>query len=377
MNKIISIGIAVIILGFAGAFFAKPALLFGSKEDKTKKKKADKEKQLNTPKVFVTSVQNQTLPITIQATGSLMAKNRVELFAEVQGLFQPTAKAFKPGVRYQKGEVLLKIRGDENFANLQAQKSTLYNLITTSLADLKIDYPEAFPNWEKYVEAFDMEQAIQPLPKATSTKEKVFIASRNIYSTYYNVKSLEIRQSKYVIRAPFSGVLTASDITPGTLVRQGQRLGEFISTGTYELEVDVMASLSQYLKVGKKVVIQTETGKPLEGTVIRINGKVDRTSQTVTVYLQVRGQDLQEGMYLEAIIQAKEEENVYELPRNLLVDKKAVYIVKDGKLALTTIEPVYFTDKSAIVRGLQSGDKVLIKPLPGAFNGMPVEVLEE
>ena len=374
MKKLISIVGGIVLI--AGSFFLVPILF--SKPERAKDMKG-KEKKVNMPTVIVENVKNATLPITVKATGSLVAKNRVELFAEVQGIFEQSSKAFKPGVYYSKGDLMLKIRGDENYANLLAQKSTLYNLITTSLPDLKIDHASAFPNWEKYVSEFDVEKPLAPLPKPTTDKEKVFIASKNIFTTYYNIKSLEIRQSKYVIRAPFSGVLTAADITPGTLVRQGQRLGEFISMGSYELEVAVTASLSQYLKVGKKVTVRNigNHDKTWTGTVVRINGKVDRESQTVTVFLNVQGKDLKEGLYLEALIDAREEENVFELPRNLLVDRKALYVVKDGQLALTDIEPVYFKEKTAIVRGLNDGDKVMIKPLPGAHNGMPVKVLEE
>jgi len=345
MKKFISIGVGILVL--VGSYFLQASLFSKPKNNLSKEDPKKEKKQQNIPTVFVTTVENTTIPITVKTTGSLLAKNRVELFAEVQGVFEQQSKAFKPGIRYKQGETLLKIRGDENLANLQAQKSTLYNLITTSLPDLKIDHAAGFPNWEKYVQDFDMNKPIQELPTPASTKEKVFISSKNIYTTYYTAKSLEIRQRKYVIRAPFSGILTAADITPGTLVRQGQRLGEFISTNTFELEVDVTASLSNYLKIGKKVKVQSinDHDQTWEGTVTRINGKVDRASQTVKVYLQLSGKGLQEGLYLEAVINANEEENVFELPRNLLVDKKKLYIARNDELVLQEIEPVYSYEK--------------------------------
>jgi len=376
MKKYIGAIIGIIILAASILLYQNPEVFAKSAENK----KPDGEaKKANITTAFVRNVENRQIPITVTATGSLMAKDRIELFAEVQGVFEESSKSFKPGVRYGKGEMLLKMRGDENYANLQAQKSTLYNLITTSLPDLKIDYPEAFPNWEKYVKEFDLEKPVKPLPEATATKEKVFISSKNIFTTYYNVKSLEIRQGKYLIRAPFSGVLTAADITPGTLVRAGQRLGEFISTGTFELEVAVNASFAPYLQVGKSVEVRSinDHSKTWTGKVVRINGKVDRESQTTTVYLQVQGNNLQEGMYLEATIKAREEENVFELPRNLLIDQNKVYIAKDGKLGLITIQPIHFSEQTVIVKGLENGMKVLAKGLPGAFSGMAVELLEE
>ena len=42
--------------------------------------------------VFVDTVQNKTIPIIVPANGNLVAKQRVELFSEVQGVFQKEGK---------------------------------------------------------------------------------------------------------------------------------------------------------------------------------------------------------------------------------------------------------------------------------------------
>ncbi len=51
----------------------------------------------------------------------------------------------------------------------------------------------------------------------SSEKENYFITGRGIVSSYYNLKNLEQRLSKYVISAPFSGILTEALVTEGTL----------------------------------------------------------------------------------------------------------------------------------------------------------------
>ena len=38
------------------------------------------------------------------------------------------------------------------------------------------------------------------------------------------------------------------------------------------------------------------------------------------------------------------------------------------------MNPVYYTDKTAIVKGLQDGTEILSRPLPGAYEGMLVKV---
>ena len=77
-------------------------------------------------------------------------------------------------------------------------------------------------------------------------------------------------------------------------------------------------------------------------------------------------------MYLEANLSAANEANTLEIDRKLLVDNEKVFFLKDTILELLTIEPVYFNDKTVVIRGVENGTKLLSKPLPGAYQGMRV-----
>jgi len=326
--------------------------------------------------VFTEQVKNSIVPVKVIESGRLVAKNRIELYAEVQGVMESTGKEFKPGARYRKGELMVKIRSTDFLANLQSEKSNLLNLITSILPDLRLDYPEAYPRWDAYVRDFDLNKPIPPLPETTSEKEKFFITGRNIYTTYYNVKNREITYGKYNLRAPFTGILTDALVNPGTLIRPGQKLGEFIDPSVFELEVAVNKSMIPALSIGQNVTVRdTEsTGGQWAGKIVRINGSVDQTTQTVKVYVQVSGDELKEGMYLEAVIDGKEKENAYEISRSLLVDQSNVYLVKDSLLQLVEIEPLHFNEKTVVVGGLQDGDTIITRMVPGAYEGMKVQM---
>jgi len=181
--------------------------------------------------VFAETVKNKSTPITLSANGSLSARDRVDLFAEVQGIFEKSANSFKPGSYYTKGQTLLSLNSDEFRANIRAQKANLYNQVVRFLPDLKLDYSDAFSKWEKYAAEFDETKPLTPLPQTSSEREKLFITGKGIYTTYYNIANLEERLGKYVIRAPFSGVLTEAIVNKGALVSPGQKLGQFINTG--------------------------------------------------------------------------------------------------------------------------------------------------
>jgi multidrug efflux pump subunit AcrA (membrane-fusion protein) len=362
---------------FGGVLILAGALLIAVIFIQSSEKKKPKIEKV-TKAISTEEVQNKTIPIILSTSGNLTAKNKIELFSEVQGILKVSNKDFKSGTWYKKSETIININSDEQLANLQSLKSNLLNTLIAMLPDLKIDYPNEYEKWQSYLSNFDLNETTLELPATNSEREKYFIAFRNIYSSYYNVKTQEVRLSKYRIDAPYNGILTEALVTPGSLVRPGQKLGEFIDPSVYEMEVSINAEFSYLLKKGSSVELSNlEHTKTWKGKVVRINGKIDQSSQTVKVYIQVKSSDVQEGMYLEASLIAKSVDDAYELSRTLLVDGNRVYIVKDSQLELVDTNPVYFNDKSVIVKGLENGTLVLSKEIPGAYTGMRVKITKE
>ncbi len=367
------LALAVIgVLMLVGAVFGAKKLIDSKKRPKPRARKVVKA-------VFVEEVKNGSVPIVIEANGRLTATRRIELFSEVQGVFKNTGRPFKPGQSYRKGETLLRLDANEYRASVQAAKSNLYNLVSSIMPDLRLDYPEVFPKWQEYLASFDIEKSTPPLPKAASEQEKFFITGRNIYSTYYNVKNLEQRLSKFTIRAPFSGVLTEALVTEGTLVRNGQKLGSFVNTDAYELQVSVPSEYGYLLKVKEPVILSNLEGtRTYQGKVVRVNAAVDAASQTVSAFVQVKDERLKEGMFLNASLSSKNEENAISLSRNLLQHNSEIfYVVNDTVLNSMNVSPVFFSDKNVVVKGIPDGTKILSKPVSGAYPGMLVTIVDD
>jgi len=324
--------------------------------------------------VFTEVVQNSEIPIVIKEKGSLRSKDRVVLYSEVQGVLENSKKEFRVGVAFKKGETLLAINSDEHIATLKAQKSIFQNLIVSIMPDLRMDYPDSFEKWVNYLNNFDVDKRIKDIPEPSSDKEKYFITAKDIYTTYYNIKNLEVRLEKYNLKAPFDGVITEVNVNEGALVRQGQIMGEFINTDTYELTLSVNASLANDIRIGKKVELTdlTETIK-VTGKVVRIGGKIDLSSQTLDVFIEVNGKNLREGIYLEAEVTARGVPNSYEIPRNLLIKKEHVFVFQDSIIKRIPVTPIYYKRNSVIVKGIPDGTDLLAKPVLGAFDGMPAK----
>tara|TARA_B110000459_G_scaffold81079_1_gene91147 strand:+ start:1251 stop:2399 length:1149 start_codon:yes stop_codon:yes gene_type:complete len=365
-----------LILAILGVLFITGAI-YGAKMIINSKSKTRKAPSKVIKTVFVDTVKNTSIPIIIPANGNLVAKRRVEIYSEVQGIFKPGSKLFKPGEKYQKNEAFISINDTEYYANVQLAKSNLYNSIAAVLADLRLDFPEVFLKWEAYLKSYDLNKPTPKLPKMVSEKENYFITGRSIVSNYYTVKNLEQRLSKYTISAPFKGILTEALVTEGTLIRSNQKLGEFIDPSVYEMEVSLSKTFASLLDVGETVELNNlEHTKKYSGIVSRVNGSINSATQTIAVYIEIKNSSLKEGMYLEANLNAKKEKNAIEINRGLLLDENKIFIIRDSVLDMIDVKPVYFSDTKVVLKDIPDGTIILSSPFPGAYVGMIVKPLQ-
>jgi len=369
MRKTILAILAVLLL-LVSVFVAKKIAVAG--------KRPVQEFQKIIKKAYVQNVENKSIQVNINATGTLVAKNSIDLFSEVQGILKLSKKEYREGVKYRKDETILAIESDEFVANLRAQKSGFINSLAAIMPDLKLDFPEEFQKWQSYLNKLEVNRPTPALPKVVSDKEKFFLTGRSIQTNYYNLKNLETRYQKFKIKAPYDGVLTQALVNQGTLVRTGQRLGVFMDDTVFELVVNLKETDLYFLKEGSEVKISNISNtKNWQGEVNRINAVVNSETQTVKVYITVIGEGLKEGMFLNASLQTKEINNAIKLPRALLVENNKVYIVENEFLKLKKISPVHFTEKEVVIQGLQDEAKVLLRTLPGAFDGIQVQSVNE
>ena len=362
-SKSILLGIAVIIITTGLSF------LFVSM------KEAPKERESIAKKIIVPiqKIRNDRIDLKLSVVGNLEAQEKVDVYAEVTGILKTSAKSFLEGVHFNQGEVLLSIIDDKYKAEVYSKRSSFMNEIAAVLPDLKFDYPKSYIAWEKYLQEFDVEKELKPVPAAFSDKEKYFLAGKNIYTSYFNIKSLEKQLEKYSIKAPFTGEVIESNIKPGTLVMTGQKLGEYVNTSKYDLVVGVDLNSLNGIAEGNHVRLYSNNfNGSWDGVVRRISKKVDEKTQMVNIYISVSGADLKEGMFLKADISLNQNAYGIEIPRKLLVDHDNVYVVEDHVIILKPVEIIQKKENTVIVEGIDNGSLLSLKTA-GIHKGMSVE----
>lgn len=323
--------------------------------------------------VSTRTVDIQDVQAYIDITGRLQAEDKIEIFAEVSGVLEPTRTDFKVGNKFSKGELLLNINSSEVRQNLKAQRSEFVNTLASVIPDLEIDFPEASQEWSKYLLKFDVEEQLPPLPKPDTDQIKLFLTARGIYAQYYNIRQLEERLDKYRLYAPFTGTLTEVNINQGTLVRPQQQLATFIRDGVYELETAVGVEELPFVAVGDTVSLSTIKGmRSYTGEIVRINEQVEQNTLTVKVFVRVADPELKAGMYLEGKIKGQKFQDAFELPRDILVSEGQIFILQDSTAQLRAITTLKTSDSTAIVSGLEDGMTVISENNLASFEGTKV-----
>jgi multidrug efflux pump subunit AcrA (membrane-fusion protein) len=325
--------------------------------------------------VITKSVDNQDFPLQISLSGKLVSRNRIDLYSEVNGVL--LSKNFREGNTYSNGQIVARMDDRELTATIKSQKSSLLNSISQILPDVSLDFSDELESWKKFHESIRFDRVLPAIPETSDEQLKLFISSRNIYSNYFNVKSLEERLGKYTIRAPFGGVLSVANISTGALVRPGQKMGTYIEPGMYELEASASIDDLRYIKVGDRVELNSnEVSGAWQGSILRINRSMDPTTQMVKVYIGVNEKSLREGQYLVANIQGTTLESVCEISRQFMLEGDRMYFVEsDSVLTIKNVNVAYRGVENVYIKDLSAGWQYLNQVVSNGYEGMIVKII--
>ena len=109
--------------------------------------------------VRTTVVLNTEVTPKIPVEGRVQAWNRIDLFAEVNGVLSLMGEDFREGKSFKEGEVILNLDDSESRSNLKSARSNYLQLVTGMLASIQVDFPERIEVWEQYVESIDVTKA--------------------------------------------------------------------------------------------------------------------------------------------------------------------------------------------------------------------------
>ncbi len=303
--------------------------------------------------------------------GRVTAFDNISLAAEVTGRLMQGDVRFKTGESFKKNDVIITIYSEDVQAALKAAKSSFIQTVSKILPDLKVDYPNQYDKWVTFFSAIDPEKSLPELPKIESDKERVFMASNNVLTSYYSLKQQQINLQKYTLRAPFNGSFKSVNKEIGAVASPGAELANIIRTDKLEVEVPIFPADLKWIKKGDQVAITNSEGISQQAKVSRISSFVDGSNQSVSVYLTyfpAGNEQFLEGSYVDAAFRGIIVSGL-EIPREALVEGSFVYELKDNKLQKKEVVVERILDDSYIVSGIDSTELIVTESLASVNQG--------
>lgn len=348
---------------------------------------AQKEEPFSRPamvaKRYVKAEKIKYLTITsaVSAPGRVSSKSEIDIISEASGKIQTSKIQLKKGSVFSKGDILFTIYTDEAILSLKAKKSNFLNALANLLPDIKIDYPEYDSKFRELFTSIDVNNELPDFPEIESDKLEIFLASRNILSDYYGILKDELQLSRHTIVAPFNGTYSEVYMEAGAFTNIGGRIAHAIRTDILELEVPVERFDAEWIKIGDKVMVNSESRNA------KWNGEVNRKSQFVEPNTQSQGvfisiknntkNPLLVGEYLNTTFQGHPIENAMEVPRNVVFNTNEVFVIEDGKIQKEIVNIIKVNEKSLIFNGIEEGKMLVVQPLINVLEGTLVEIQGE
>jgi membrane fusion protein, multidrug efflux system len=186
-------------------------------------------------------------------------------------------------------------------------------------------------------------------------------------------RQMENLDENTVLKAPFSGIVTAKACEEGELYSpMGRGLVHIIQLDPLKIDLDLDEQTVQYVRKGLPVRLKCEQESDsgeLTGTVEWVNPQADRMGRTFAARVLVKNQNklLKPGYVVEVRIVLGKKENALAIPREAIVDDR-VFVVTGATAHSTKVTLGWLTDEFAeVLSGVAENAMVIVtgnKALP-------------
>ena len=309
--------------------------------------------------VIVSSPFEYEFADRLEAIGSANANESVVIAARVTKLVDRVR--FKDGQAIRAGETIVELESHEERAQLAQARATRADakLRFDRVADLARRGTESQSRYDEVRTALDAADA--------------------------RVEEIQARLADLRIRAPFSGVLGLREVSPGTLLKPGDRITTLDDVDRIKLDFSVPETFLSMLAPGLVVKTQVATypGRSFSGRVVAIDSRVDPDTRAVRVRAEIENTDhaIRPGMLLSLVLEANPERTLA-LAEQALVPSgsRQFVVVLDSEDKPNRVEVQIGRRVPGFVEirsGISAGDRVVIDGATLIPPGGIVKVLRE
>jgi membrane fusion protein, multidrug efflux system len=304
--------------------------------------------------VFV--VEPRPFEVTVAASGTLLARESVELVSEIaRRLVRVRAKE---GATVKKGQVLFELDGADLAARLRRLQ------VQRDLAKLTL---------ERQTKLLEQGLASQSEWEATQARYDELEAERRL---------IGVDLGKTRIRAPFDGTLGLRRVSEGAWVSPSTVLTTLQDTSQLKIDFSLPERYSSLELVGRPFRFTVAgRGETFAGKIAAIEGSLQASSRSVLVRGLIEDpKGLSPGTFADVHVPLSSDQAllVPAIAVTPALEGRSVFRVVDGKARSVKVE---VGDRGAerlqIVSGLSPGDRVIVTNLLRVRDGAPVRIVTE
>jgi membrane fusion protein (multidrug efflux system) len=296
----------------------------------------------------------QSIANTVEANGTVVAAEYVELHPEIAGRL--TYLNVPEGKRIAQGTVVARI----NDADLRAQ-------LQKSRVQLQLQ-EKTLERYKKLLDVSGINQSDYDLVESQVSSLK---ADMDYTQTLID---------KTVIRAPFSGVAGLRQVSPGAFVTTSTVLVTIQQIDKIKIDFTLPESYSNMVRVGATVDVEVDAANKTHkrATIIATEPQVNQSTRNIKVRGILQGGDANPGAFVKVYLNASVDKKAIMVPTNSIIpdDKNnQVILVKDGKAAFVTVQTgIRESNNVEITKGITPGDSVVVSGVLFAKPKAPLKV---
>lgn len=305
-----------------------------------KEKNTTKATNAAIPVVDVLIATPQSIVSQIEANGTVVANEYVELRPEVSGRL--TFLNVPEGKPVTKGTVVATI----NDADLQAQ-----------LAKLKVQLQLAEIT----------EQRNKKLLNINGINQSDYDASLNqVKSIQADIAYTQSLIDKTIIKAPFDGTMGLRQVSPGAYVTPASVIVTLQQLNRLKIDFTMPEEYARYIRKGNTVIVKSDAAEKStqKATIIAAEPQINTATRNIKVRALLEEGGVNPGAFVKVIVATNNDKKAILVPTNALIpdDKnKQAVLVKNGKAFFVNVETgVRQADAVEVVKGIQKGDTVVV-----------------
>lgn len=337
-------------------------------------------------------IQKSQVQLKVKSQGTVQPLTRTTLVSEVSGIVMALAPQFEVGGTFVKGDVLIKL----DPADYQVAKQRADAQLQSAKAQLLSEQArssQAKKEWEM------TGRPLSEAPVLALRTPFLAEAQSRLLQAQAEVKQAELKLQRTVIRAPYTGMISATTVDVGQYVTIGTRLGETFAIDFAEIRLPMTdkdlsklgwnaSSAEQSIFNKNKVQLKTTVnGENVtwQAILVRSEGTVEQSSRVQYLVAQVADPynikgvadrpRLLIGSFVEAMVSGKMIDDVYTLPRHALRSNNRVATVdKDQRLKLLDVDYTYEDQANYYINtGLEGQVEVVTSGMGIMVDGMKLK----